>query len=213
MSILKLFRGAIAGPRIMHQRAFNYIRPTLIARTVSSGPSPRVLINENIPFDTVQVVNPETRKPDPPTSFRPLLGKLDKKRGDYYALVDQSHQPAPLIVLRNRKMEFDKRKAAKAASKVRKTETKILEMTWSIEPGDLSHKLSKAKSHLEKGDSVEILFKPKRKVALPPPDHMKKLIADVEAEMRTVTTEVTVVSKGSATVVSAKPPKVISSTP
>lgn len=120
-------------------------------------------------------------------------------------MVDPRHIPAPLIVLRNRKTEFDKKKAEKASAKAKKSETKIIEMTWSIEPGDLRHKLSKARNHIEKGDSVEILFKPKPKVPLPDRSHMQDLANSVEEEVRAISNEVKKVSKGNATVISVKP--------
>lgn len=179
--------------------------PTLIARAASTRPPPKFLINEGIPHPVVQLVNPETRKPDPPTRLDALLSKLDRKRGDYYSLVDPGHIPAPLIVLRNRKAEFDKKKAEKAAAKAKKSETKIIEMTWSIEPGDLRHKLSKAKSHLEKGDAVEILFKPKPRVPLPERNHMQDIANSVEEEMQAISNDVKKVSKGHATVITVKP--------
>ncbi|KAG8935026.1 hypothetical protein FRC01_010531 [Tulasnella sp. 417] len=180
------------------------LQPTL-ARTASSRAPLNHLINEGIPHPVVQLVNPETRKPDPPTRLDALLAKLDRKGGDYYSLVDPSHTPAPLIVLRNRKIEFNKKKADKASAKAKKSETKIIEMTWSIEPGDLRHKLSKAKSHLEKGDSVEILFKPKPKVPLPEPDLRRNLATSVEEEMQALSSDVKKVTKGIATVITVKP--------
>lgn len=203
MSLIARIRGVVTLPILAH-RPLASLQPTLIARRASSRATPLNLVNENIPHSVVQLVNSETRKPDPPTRLEALLAKLDRKTGDYYALVDSSHSPAPLIVLRNRKAEFEKKKAAKASAKVKKPETKIIEMTWSIEPGDLRHKMSKAKSHLEKGDSLEILFKPKPKVPLPDRSHMRSLADSVEEELQAVSNEVKKVTKGNATVITVK---------
>lgn len=204
MPLINRICGAATLLKLVHKPLLP-LQPTLIARAASTRPPPKFLINEGIPHSVVQLVNPETRKPDPPTRLDALLAKLDRKRGDYYSLVDAGHIPAPLIILRNRKAEFDKKKAEKAAAKVKKSETKIIEMTWSIEPGDLRHKLSKAKSHLEKGDAVEILFKPKPKVPLPERSHMQGIANSVEEEMQAISDDVKKVSKGNATVITVKP--------
>lgn len=204
MSFIAGIRGVVTLPILAH-RPLASLQPTLIARRASSRVTPNNLVNENIRHSVVQLVNSETRKPDPPTRLEALLAKLDRKTGDYYALVDPTHTPAPLVVLRNRKAEFEKKKAAKASAKVKKPETKIIEMTWSIEPGDLRHKLSKAKSHLEKGDSLEILFKPKPKVPLPHRSHMRSLADSVEEELQAISNDVKKVSKGNATVITVKP--------
>jgi translation initiation factor IF-3 len=128
--------------------------------------------NDEIPFRLVHLVDPETQKLQPLTSLRGLLNSLDLK-ANYVELVAET--PAPVVKVVSHKEEYERMRQQKLEAKARgkPAETKELQMTWGVAPGDLAHKLKKARQELEKGNRVDIVYAPKKGQTVPGVEEMQ----------------------------------------
>jgi len=121
--------------------------------------------NRDIPHSTVQVVREEGGL-GPPTPLSDVLQSIDSKL-QYVQLV--SEDPQPLVKILNKLEQYNKlkgwqkRQKEVAASNVRKE----IQMTWGVESGDFTHKVSKARKELERGNRVELVFAPKANQPIP----------------------------------------------
>lgn len=79
-----------------------------------------------------------------------------------------------------REQEHQKEKAARRAQHAQKSSTKQIELNWSIDAHDLSHRLKKLSSYVDKGRTVEIVLtkKPGKRDATE--DEIKQLLHQVE---------------------------------
>jgi translation initiation factor IF-3 len=134
------------------------------------------LINNEIPYKHVRVVDPETRKPLPPKRLAEVVDNLateiQPKQGggppkafvtqfaqlvappseatDGYALVK--------LVDRREAAAREKTQRIKAQASRRATEEKEIQFAWSIGAADVRHKLRKARQELERGVRVQLVF-------------------------------------------------------
>jgi translation initiation factor IF-3 len=113
--------------------------------------------NHDIPFQTVQLVDPATNKLDEPQSKSSILRNMDFSQEAL--VVVQADPPIVKIINleeeRHAKREFDAR-----AKLQRKTsmEDKELQVPWNAAPSDMQHKINTARNILEKGDRVHLIF-------------------------------------------------------
>lgn len=62
-------------------------------------------------------------------------------------------------------------------------------MTWGVAPGDLAHKLKKARQELEKGNKVDIVFAPKKGQTVPGPAEMQARMSAAAEQLQDVSKE------------------------
>jgi len=133
------------------------------------------LINSDIPYTYVRVVDPETRKPLPPKLLAEVVDNLateiqPKQGGPPKIVVTQFAQlVAPpseatngyalvKLVARKEAAAREKTQRIKAQASRRASEEKEIQFAWSIGPGDLQHKLRKVRQELERGVRVQLVF-------------------------------------------------------
>ncbi|KAI6046512.1 hypothetical protein EDC04DRAFT_1478676 [Pisolithus marmoratus] len=143
--------------------------------------------NDKIPYAFVRVVDPETNKLSPTKqSLQTLISSLDLKK---WIVELVAEKPEPIVRIVDRKEAFQKykeqRKAMKKGTKSGEA-AKEIQLTWATASGDISHKLAKARSYLEKGCKVEIVFARKKGQPLPTPKEMQGRLQDVASELMDV---------------------------
>ena len=133
------------------------------------------LINNDIPYTYVRVVDPETRKLLPPKLLAEVVDNLateiqPKQGGPPKTFVTQFAQlVAPpseatngyaLVKLVGRREAAAREKAQRiqAQASRRASEEKEIQFAWSIGAGDLQHKLRKVRQELERGVRVQLVF-------------------------------------------------------
>ncbi|GHJ84385.1 hypothetical protein NliqN6_0787 [Naganishia liquefaciens] len=166
-----------------------YVRPsacrTFVTSRIHLAARPQ---NDEIPFDTVQVVSSEDKTLSPPQRMSDLLARYPAKTHSVQ-LVSSS----PPIVRVFAKADLQKadrsaKEKAKARRKV-KQETSELQVTWESATGDLQHKLNQAKHILSEGDRLDLVFTSRAKNASPAPQFAgKKLKAAQDSILGMFTT-------------------------
>ncbi|KAI0253029.1 hypothetical protein BJV78DRAFT_1281131 [Lactifluus subvellereus] len=134
------------------------------------------LVNTDIPYTYVRVVDPETRKPLSPKLLTEVIDDLatetQRKRGDgppkvfvtqYAQLVAPPSEATggyALVKLIDRKEAAAREKAQrlKARASRRASEEKEIQFAWGIGAADIQHKLRKARQELLRGVRVQLLF-------------------------------------------------------
>lgn len=150
-------------------------RRHLISRFASNAKDAH-LINDDIPYAYVRVVDPVTRKPLPPQPLTEVINnlatELQPKKGsgapksfvtqyaqlvappseatDGYALVK--------LVGRREAAAREKTQRLKAQASRRASEEKEIQFAWGIGPADVQHKLRKARQELSRGVRVQLVF-------------------------------------------------------
>lgn len=74
-----------------------------------------------------------------------------------------AHIPYPVCKYYDKQLERDKESARKKAARTFKTESKQLEINWTVGDNDLSHRMGRLKEFLEKGARVEVIIGSSRK--------------------------------------------------
>ncbi|KAG8851999.1 hypothetical protein FRB96_009015 [Tulasnella sp. 330] len=162
-------------------------------------------INENIPFETVQCRQADTSL-GPPTSLTTLLSRIDKAKEICILL---SRKP-PVVTIMSKQEALEKRKADKEklkAQKAAQAESKVIQMTWGVEAGDLTHKVAKMKRELEKGNHVELILAKKKKVPVPPPAEREERVTEIVTLLQDVAREISRTRTPFITTVSLRPVK------
>ena len=134
------------------------------------------LINNDIPYPYVRVVDPETRKPLPPQPLTEVINNLatglqPKKAGgpakpfvtQYAQLVappSEATDGYALVKLVDRREAAAREKAQrlKAQTSRRASEEKEIQFAWGIGAADVQHKLRKARQELSRGVRVQLVF-------------------------------------------------------
>ncbi|KAG9038598.1 hypothetical protein FRB95_000820 [Tulasnella sp. JGI-2019a] len=162
-------------------------------------------INENIPFHTVQCRQPDSSL-GPPTPLQTVLSQMNKSKEICILL---SRTP-PVVKIMTKEEASEKRKADRLKQKAQKAaqaESKVIQMTWGVEPGDLSHKVAKMKKELEKGNHVELIMAKKKKVPVPPPAERDARVGEIVALLQDVGKEISRTQSPIITTVSLRPIK------
>ncbi len=134
------------------------------------------LINNDIPYAYVRVVDPETRKPLPPQPLTEVINnlttELQPKKGDghpksfvtqYAQLVappSEATDGYALVKLVDRREAAarEKTQRLKAQASRRASEEKEIQFAWGIGAADVQHKLRKARQELSRGVRVQLIF-------------------------------------------------------
>ncbi|KAH7888154.1 hypothetical protein F5I97DRAFT_959471 [Phlebopus sp. FC_14] len=129
----------------------SFLRGTL-SRAQSS------LINAKIPYKRVRIVDSNNKLSPTTQSLSDLLASLDLKK----SLVELvSETPEPIVRVSDRREAVARYKEQKKAHKegLKKGHAaKEIQLSWTVAPGDLQHKLAKARTLLDKGHRVDIVF-------------------------------------------------------
>ncbi|BGP15714.1 hypothetical protein JCM10213_006115 [Rhodosporidiobolus nylandii] len=146
-----------------------------------------VIRDEDIPHETVVVVDPTSKGLLPPSTVSSLLASLDRTR---YAiqLADASHDP-PICRIIDKKGEYDKarekkvkeQERAKTPQSAANQPPREVHFTWGVSAHDLDHKLKKGKEFLEKGGRILVCLADKSGSKVKASGEVKgKVIRDVQ---------------------------------
>lgn len=163
------------------------------------------LINENIPFQTVQCRQPNTTSLGPPTPLATVLSQMNKS--DVCVLLSRT---PPIVTIMPKEEALEKRKADRAwqkAQKAAQAESKVIQMTWGVESRDLTHKVAKMRRELEKGNHVELIVAKKKNVPVPPPAEREARVTEIVARLQEVAKETSRTRSPFITTVSLRPVK------
>lgn len=140
------------------------------------------LINDEIDAEIIQTVNQDGQL-DVPTRKSNVLVSLRRNEQVLVQLDPGSNgRPAVCKVMslnEFREQERSKEKASRLAKHTAKTSSKQIELNWSIDPHDLSHRLKKLSSFIEKGRTVEIVLTRKRHKRMATADEIKHLMDSI----------------------------------
>ncbi|KAK4049006.1 hypothetical protein OIV83_004367 [Microbotryomycetes sp. JL201] len=146
--------------------------------------------DEQIPYQQVVLVDPETSGLMAPASLRSILAALDRTRFSIL-LVDGQHDP-PICKILDKKQQYEqqrakdkaKKQAANAPGATGSGQAKEVQLTWSTTLHDLGHKLNKAKDMLAKGSRVTVIIKDKKGAERPTQQAKTQLFANVEQTLQ-----------------------------
>ncbi|KAF8583958.1 hypothetical protein K439DRAFT_1633920 [Ramaria rubella] len=156
---------------------FQRVNPALLYRLAHLRPQ-----NEDIKYETVQVVNSEG-KLDPPIPLTAVLASIDRKKFCVRLVADDK----PIVKVLNKQDEYAKVKALRKAQKgTIRTEDKEIQMTWGVASGDLAHKVTKVRRELEKKNRVDLIFAPKKKQPLPSQNERDAKVQEVLEMLRDI---------------------------
>jgi translation initiation factor IF-3 len=139
----------------------------------------RSVRNLDIMQPVVQLVDPATKRLQPPTSVREIMSSINLNT-HFVELV--AEYPNPIVRVSSKKDAFDKLKASKEKKKLQakqSIEEKEIQMTWGVARGDLAHKLNKVIEELRKGNRVELVFAPKKGQVVPTPRNMDMRVEEI----------------------------------
>jgi len=131
----------------------------------SFGPIKR-MTDDEIPFNFVRLVDPESGSLRPLAPLAPILDSIDRKTHHVELVVDA---PDPIVKIVNKRearekyKELRKRAQAAARAQVRKE----IQVTWGVAAGDLAHKLEKVRHELMGGKKVDLIFASKKGQVVP----------------------------------------------
>ncbi|WVR04507.1 hypothetical protein IAU60_001511 [Kwoniella sp. DSM 27419] len=112
-----------------------------------------------IPHRHVQLVDPTTNQLLEPQPLRAILSTYDT--ATHTLVLVNVDRETPIVKLVDKVEERKKEREAEEKAKVKKRmamEEKEVQVSWQSAKGDLDHKLGLAKSLLEKGDRVQVVF-------------------------------------------------------
>lgn len=185
-----LHRLLLPYPKDIHAHFRFSLRHRIRVSTVSTQSPPRKPTNEQIPYTSVRVVDPQTERLSPARQpLQTLLSSLDLKKWTVELVAEM---PEPIVRISDRKEAYqrykEQRKALKKGLKAG-VAPKEIQLTWSTASGDVSHKLAQARLHLEKGHKVDVVFGPKKRQRLPPVKEMQARAHHVLSELQDVAKE------------------------
>ncbi|KAG8741146.1 hypothetical protein FRC10_003244 [Ceratobasidium sp. 414] len=179
---------------IRHELSTAALKRAEAARSRAAS-DPSFFRNGAIPFSVVRLVNPETNKLDPETRLRDLLATVDLDK-NYVQLVSSGGADGgrPLVKIVNKHHAAQKERDQKSRKKEQKKaaagrETKEIQLSWGVEPGDLKHKLSKSIQELEKRNRVNLVFVKKKGAPMPSPEQKAAKLQAVWEAVKHVATE------------------------
>ena len=154
-------QASLAGPSIpIHMKRIPTVRRTVGRRRLgtTSNNLPR---DTEIPFRLVQLVSPTDNTLSDPQPLSRLLRSYDTTT---HTLILVSSEP-PIVKLLDKQVEAARSREAEARESIRKrtaAEEKEVQISWGTASGDVQHKVALAKSLLERGDRVKLVFAPRQ---------------------------------------------------
>jgi translation initiation factor IF-3 len=144
------------------------------------------LRNQDIPYEQVHMVNED--KVFVKLSLQQVLDSIDHKE-QWVELV--AERPNPVVKIVNKKAQLIKQKEMKKGhhAATRRNIIKEVQLTWSSEQGDLEHKLARARTYLEIGARVRIVFMSKANGIPTPQAVMLQKLKDTVEMMADASTE------------------------
>ncbi|KZT62128.1 hypothetical protein CALCODRAFT_479325 [Calocera cornea HHB12733] len=154
-----------------------------------NGKKPAALRNRDIPHEYVQMPD-ATGVLQPPEKLADILARIDSRKR-YVVLV----QDSPAVVKignheEDRRAERARKDAAKAHRLADKSDKEV-QLTWSVEPGDLAHKMDKLVEALGQGRRVSVLIAAKPNTRPPGDDkrhqlesRILKLVEDIAVQVQ-----------------------------
>ncbi|KAJ6627341.1 hypothetical protein B0H10DRAFT_1699590, partial [Mycena sp. CBHHK59/15] len=142
--------------------------------------------NEEIPFTEVSLVVEDNKLFK--TSLKRLLKSINHKN-EYIELV--SSKPEPVVKIINKKEALVRVKKVKERRREvgRQNIVKEVQLTWGSEQSDLEHKLARARTYLEVGAKVDIVYTTKSKTVPPAVKVMQQKVQDTITMLADVSTE------------------------
>lgn len=157
--------------------------------------NPGFFKNDAIPYPVVRLVNSETNKLEPEKKLRDILESVDLET-HYVQLIstDAPDGGKPLVKIINKHNAAQKEREQKSKKKEQKKvasgrESKEIQLSWGVEPGDLKHKLSKCIQELEKKNRVNVVFVKKKGAPLPSKEQQVEKLQAVWEAVKHVATE------------------------
>ncbi|KZT12671.1 uncharacterized protein LAESUDRAFT_10873 [Laetiporus sulphureus 93-53] len=130
------------------------------------------LRNENIPYQIVRLVNPETSRLDEPVRLSEILKTIDRRR-EWVELVSDTPENPVVKIIKGSAVYSKMLERKEKSRENRPREEKEFQMTWGIASADLGHKLKKVREHLEKGGRANVVYTSKKGQAQPTPQEME----------------------------------------
>ncbi|KAG1759056.1 hypothetical protein EDD22DRAFT_158594 [Suillus occidentalis] len=158
------------------------------ARTYASAGPARRIGDDKIPFRVVRLVHPETGKLGPPVRLSDVLESVDLKA---FRVELVTEEPEPIVKIVDRRDSYQKWKEQKKAIRkgMKAGEQKEIQLTWGVDNGDLKHKITKARTELEKGYRVDIVIAPRKGQRLPKPDAMAARASEIASMLLDIAKE------------------------
>ncbi len=136
----------------------------------------------------MRLVDPDTKSLHPPKPLSAILESLVRNTSDKNRLTVElvSEKPEPIVKIINPAERYKQEKETKEKRKKSRVQEKEIQMTWGVASGDLEHKLKKARSELQDGNKVNIVYAPKKGQVLPPPAEMQRKIKEITSMLADV---------------------------
>jgi translation initiation factor IF-3 len=189
-----------AGPSRIHYESRRYESRSAAMKRAEAARNravddPSFFKNHAIPYPIVRLVNPDSNKLEGETRLRDLLASVDLEQ-NYVQLISTETPDGgkPLVKIINKHDAAQKERDQKSKKKEQKKvasgrESKEIQLSWGVEPGDLKHKLSKSIQELEKKNRVNVVFVKKKGAPMPTPEQQAAKLQAVWEAVRHVATE------------------------
>lgn len=140
-------------------------------------------MDEHIRARMIQIVDDEGSL-QPPTTVRDALRTFE--RADYFLVQmapETPEKPAVCKIMNKKRLREQKHEKAKA-SRAQKQSPKQIELNWSIDPHDLSHRMKQLESFLSKGRKVDIIMARKKGKRRATDEETQKLLSTVKEKVQ-----------------------------
>ncbi|WVQ97912.1 hypothetical protein IAU59_005029 [Kwoniella sp. CBS 9459] len=134
-----------------------------------------------IPYRSVQLVDPATNQLLDPKPLRSVLASYDKSTHSLVLVNVDKDVPIVKLVDKNEERRTEREREEKAKLKKKMAmEEKEVQVSWQSASGDIKHKLDLAKSLLEKGDRVQVVFANRKRGENVPDPKKNEIIASFD---------------------------------
>ncbi|KAG8702990.1 hypothetical protein FRC09_004410 [Ceratobasidium sp. 395] len=195
-----LARRTLRAPRLVFHGSRRYESSSAAMKRAEAArnraaSNPSFFKNDAIPYSIVRLVHPETNKLEPETRLKDILAKVDLEK-NYVRLISTQGPDGgkPIVKIINKHDVAQKERDQKSKKKEQKKvasgrETKEIQLSWGVEPGDMKHKLGKSIQELEKRNRVNIVFVKKKGAPMPNAEEKAAKVQAVWEAVRHVASE------------------------
>lgn len=110
----------------------------------------------------VQVVSQDSNALLPPENPRAILARINRKTHSLVEVSPSIENRVAVCRILSKEEAFKHKKASTKKLKTKEKPPKLLELSWTIDPNDLRHKLDRMKGFLEGGRKVDLTIANKR---------------------------------------------------